>query len=165
VGWVLALIIIGIGIRNCSYVVSTYDNINHPILGMFNYGADPDDFFVWTIFNRGNEDATNIHFKFAGIDSAKKSATPLKPESPSLWPRLLKDSKNTGEVRIQVNRSKYLYLPVCIDYMSERGQQFAEDGDFYDVGSWLPGMSLATPPRPKLSEGDELRAEFPCAKL
>jgi hypothetical protein len=165
VGWILSLIIIGIGFCNYSYVASNYNNSNRPVLETINYGAKEDDFFTWTLYNKGNEDATGIHFKFAGIDRDRRSATPLKPESPSTWPRLLKFARNQGEVKIQVSRAKFLYLLVCVDYASEQGRRFPAEDDFFEVASWAAGVPLVTPPRPNLSEGDKLRAGFSCTKL
>jgi hypothetical protein len=109
-----------IGVRSCSYSSSTYNEQNRPILTTLNYRADPNDVFVWTLSNRGNEDATDIHFKFAGIDQDKKSATALKPESPAIWPRLVKFQQNLGEVRIQVSTAKFAYLLVCQLYERAR---------------------------------------------
>jgi hypothetical protein len=114
----------------------------------------------------GNEDATKIQFRFFGIDSGMHSATRLTPDSAPLWPRLSKFGTDSGWVKIQVSRSKFSYLLVCIDYMGERGQRFPAEDDFLATAGWPPGMvNLVTPPRPELTEHEKLRAEFSCAKL
>jgi hypothetical protein len=93
-------------------------------------------------------------------------ATPITSESPSLWPQLPKFGANTGWVKIQVNRSKYSYLLVCIDYMGERGRRFPAEDDFLALAGWPTGtVNLVSPPRPDLAADDKLRAEFSCTKL
>jgi hypothetical protein len=155
------------GIRSCSYSSSSYDEQNRPKLTMTNYAAEANDFFKWQVSNGGNEDATEIRFKFAGIDPGMHSATPLTSERPSLWPRLLKSGADRDWVRIQVSRNKFSYLLVCIEYMSERGQRrFPAEDEFLALAGWLPGMvNLVAPPGPERAEGDKLRATFSCAKL
>lgn len=155
-----------VSIRSCSYSSSNYEAQNRPELRMGNFTSAADDLFTWQVSNNGNEDARDIHFKFAGIDSDMHSATPLAPESPSLWPLLPKLNTTTGWVKIHVSRDKFPYLLVCVDYKGERGEQFPADSDFLMLAGWGPNIpNLAMPPRPEVAERDKLQAKFSCGKF
>ena len=164
---VAAVAAVIVGIRSCSYSSSNYEAQNRPQLQTGNYSSDADDLFSWQVWNSGNEDARDIRFKFAGIDSGMHSATPLTPESASLWPRLPKFGTYENDwVKIRVSRSNFPYLLVCVDYKGERSQPFPADDNFLALADWRPNMAnLTSPPRPALAEADKLRAKFSCATL
>lgn len=148
------------------YVISKYNSDNRPRLATANYGAEANDIFQWQVYNGGNEDATDIRFRFAGIESSLRSATPLTSDSDAVWPRLLKSAGNIGWVKIHASRSKFSYLLVCMGYMSERGKIFPAEDDFLFIEGWPVGVvNLGAPPHPEREAGDKLRAKFSCATL
>jgi hypothetical protein len=160
---------LGLGCLGLWYTITTYNSNNRPRLATANYGALPDDLFQWQVFDNDNEDATEIRFRFAGIDSSIQAATRLKPDSDAVWPRLLKSSGNNGWVKIHASRSKFSYLLVCIDYLSERlprvRGRFVQD-DFLFLEGWPVGVvNLSNPIVPGREADDKLRAKFSCSKL
>jgi hypothetical protein len=119
--------------------------------------VEPNGVFVWVVSNTGTEDATEIHFKFAGLDLNKTRATPLTPKSAATWPRL--KSGLSDEVR--VNAPDFAYLLICVDYDGKRNSE----QDFYMLAGLQAGMRTSGPPHPSRSTYDELMEAFSCTNL
>ena len=165
INWVLTLLAISIGTLAYRLALSTYNNQNRPLLQFGEWrvkGIGNDLFFAIDVANKGNEGATDIRMQFVGIDLTTARAIKLKPETPSLWPRL--KSGERDEVTIKMNAAEFPYMLNCISYGSERGKDFPAMDTFFALSSLQAGMRSYSAPLPTRSETDALEKVSSCAK-
>jgi hypothetical protein len=165
INWVLTILAIIIGTLAYRLALSTYNNQNRPLLQFGEWrveGIGNDLFFAIYVANNGNEGATDIRMQFVGIDLKTARAIKLKPETPSLWPRLKPGERD--EVRIKMNAAEFPYMLSCISYRSERGKDFPAVDPFFALSGLQAGMRSYSAPLPTRSETDALEKVSSCAK-
>ena len=166
INWVLTLLAILIGTLAYRLALSTYNNQNRSLLQFGEWrvkGIGNDLFFAIDVANKGNEDATDIRMQFVGIDLKTARAIKLKPETPSLWPRL-KSGERGDEMTIKMNAAEFPYMLSCISYSDKRGKDFPAVDTFFALSSLQAGMRSYSAPLPTRAERDALEKVSSCAK-
>ena|SRR5712691_3572446 len=167
--WINCLLtLIAIIIASSAYclAVSTYNKLNRPRIQFGEWRIESvanDFFFVINVSNNGNEDTMDIRLQFVGIDPTTKRKTILKPETLSLWPRLI--SGDHDEVRLKMNTAESPYMLGCVRYSSDRGKSFPAEDTFFALSSLQAGMRSVSPPSPNRSEKDQLAKISSCLNL